>query len=108
MTAKYSISITELTREANQQNPKIRPLMGDLDEEPANKKVIRVMYLSLGEATKKQLRDKYPNTALCELKEQQVIILSNDYFRETAHWIATDSFQDCNNLAKPYPNFGTP
>ena len=41
--AKYSISITELTKEATQQNPRVRALLGDLDEDPANKKVISVM-----------------------------------------------------------------
>ena len=35
MMAKYSISITELTREANQQNPSLCPSMVNLDEDPA-------------------------------------------------------------------------
>ena len=69
--AKYSISLTALTSEANQQNPRDRLLMGDLDEDPANKKVISVMYLALGEAARKQFMDKYSNTALWELKAQQ-------------------------------------
>ena len=37
MVPKYSISIAELTRETNQQNPRVKTLMGDLDEDPANK-----------------------------------------------------------------------
>ena len=64
MMAKYSISITGLTREANKQNPRARTLMGDLEEDPANEKVISVMYLSLGETARKQFKDKYPHTAL--------------------------------------------
>ena len=68
MMAKYSISITELTRETTEQTPRNKTLMGDLDEDPANEKVISVIYLSLDEATRKQFKDKYPNTALWELK----------------------------------------
>ena len=64
MMAKYSISITELTREANQQKPRVRTLMGDLDEDLANKKVISVIYVALGEAARKRIKDKYPHTAL--------------------------------------------
>ena len=46
--AKFSISITELTRDVDQQNPRVRALLGAMDEDPANKKVVSVLYLSLG------------------------------------------------------------
>ena len=82
LMAKYYISITELTREATQQNPRVRALLGDLDEDPANKKVISVMYLSLGEAARKQFMDKYPHTALWDLKAQKLIALCNECFRK--------------------------
>ena len=82
MMTKYSISITELTREANQQNPRVRTLMGDLDENPAKKKGISVTYLLLGEAARKQFKDKYPHTALWVLKAQELITLCNDCFRK--------------------------
>ena len=82
LMAKYSISITELTREATQQIPRVRALLGDLDEDPANKKVLSVMYLSLGEAARKQFMDKYPHTALWELKAQELITLCNECFRK--------------------------
>ena len=80
--AKYYISITELTREATEQNPRVRPLMGDLDEDPANKKTISVMYLALGEAARKQFMDKYPNTALWERKAGEPINLCNECTRK--------------------------
>ena len=41
--AKFSISISELTREATEQNPRARALLGDMDEDPANKKVMLVL-----------------------------------------------------------------
>ena len=42
--AKFSISITELTREVNEQNPRARASLGDMDEDLANKKVVSVLY----------------------------------------------------------------
>ena len=82
MMSKYSISITELTRETTEQTPRIKTLMGDLDEDPANKKVISVMYLSLGEEARKQFKDKYPKTALWELKANPLITLCNECFQK--------------------------
>ena len=78
LMAKYSISITELTRNADQQNPRVRALLGNLEEDPANKKVISVMHLALGDAARKQFMDKYPTTALWELRAQQLINLCNE------------------------------
>ena len=80
LMAKYSISITELTRDANQQNPRVRVLLGDLEEDPANKKVISVMCLALGDAAHKHVMDKYPTTALRELRAQQLINQCNECF----------------------------
>ena len=40
------------------------------------------MYLSLGEAASKQFKDKYPHTALWELKAQELITPCNDCFRK--------------------------
>ena len=80
--AKYSISITELTRNVDQQNPRVRALLGDLDEDPANKKVISILYLSLGEPARKQFMDKYPHRALWDLKAQELINLCIECFRK--------------------------
>ena len=38
MMAKYSISLTELTREVSHQTPRARALMGELDEDPAKRR----------------------------------------------------------------------
>ena len=78
--ADYSISITELTRNVDQQNPKVRALLGDLDEDPANKKVIIILYLSLGEPARKQSMDKNPHTALWDLKAQELVNLCIECF----------------------------
>ena len=82
LMAKYSISVTELTREANQQNPRVRVLLGDLDEDPANKKVISILHLSLGEQARKQFMEKYLHTALWDLKARELITLCYDCFRK--------------------------
>ena len=79
--AKFSISITELTRDADQQNPRTRALLGDMDEDPANKKVVSVLYLSLGEAARKIFKDKYPHTTLWNLKVRKLIQLATDCFQ---------------------------
>ena len=79
--AKFSISISELTREATEQNPRARALLGDMDEDPANKKVVSVMYLSLGEAARKLFKDKYPHTTLWNLKVRELMQLAADCFQ---------------------------
>ena len=82
MMAKYSISISELTRETTQQNSRVRTLLGDLDEDPADKKAISILYLSLGDAARKQFMDKYPHKALWDLKALELINLCIDCFRK--------------------------
>ena len=49
--------------------------MGYLDEDPANKHVLGIMYLSLGEVAKKQFRDKFPHATLWALKVDELIKL---------------------------------
>ena len=83
ITAKYSVSVMELTRDANEQNPRARALMGDMDENPANKKVMSVMYLSLGEAARKQFKDKYPYTRLWDLRTEEPITMCNECFQKS-------------------------
>ena len=42
--ARHSISITELLREADQQNPRQAALMGNLEEMHAKRKVVSLLY----------------------------------------------------------------
>ena len=79
--AKGSISITELTREANDQIPRVRALLGDMDEDPANKKVVSVRCPSLGEAARKLIKDIHPHTTLWKLKVRELIQLARDSFQ---------------------------
>ena len=63
LMAKYSVFITELTTEITQQTPRVKTLMRDLEEDSANKKVISLLYLALGEAARKNFIYKHPHTA---------------------------------------------
>ena len=83
--AKYSISITELIRQVTEENPRVRALTGDLDEDPANK-IVSVLSLSLGGAARKQFRDKFPHTTLCDSKAGGMLNLCTECFqkKETA------------------------
>ena len=80
--AKYSISITELTRQVTEQSPRVRALTGDLDEDPANKKIVSVLYLSLGGAARKQFRDKFPHTTLWDLEAGEMLNLCTECFQK--------------------------
>ena len=95
--AKFSISITELTRDADQQNPRARALLGDMDEDPANKKVVSVLYLSLGEAARKLFKDKYPHTTLWNLKVRELIQPDK---RKPNPRPAQFFFRECSNPAR--------
>ena len=60
--ARHSISVTEITREANQQNPRIPAMMGNLEEEPAKRKVPSLHYISIGKTGRKMLMNKFNET----------------------------------------------
>ena len=79
---KYSISITELTRQVTEQSPRVRALTGDLDVDPANKKIVSVLYLSLGGAARKQFRDKLSHTTLWDLKAGEMLNLCTECFQK--------------------------
>ena len=59
LKAKNNISISELTKTTG---AKEKSLVGDLDEIPAMKKAISVLYLALGSAGRKSIADKFPTT----------------------------------------------
>ena len=104
--ARYSISLTELTRDASQQNPRVRALMGDLEEEPANNNVVSVLYLSLGEAARKQFRDKFPHVTLWSFKVNELTKMCNECFwkkrNRTLDWHKF-LFQNATNRRNPFP-----
>ena len=74
MMAKYSISMNELTRTADETNPRVKALLGDMPEEAANKKkVVSMMFMSLGESGRKMFREKYPETSKWTLQAMDML-----------------------------------
>ena len=59
LMAKNNISISELRKTTGAEE---KSLMADLDEIPAMKKAISVLYLALGSAGRKSIADKFPTT----------------------------------------------
>ena len=51
--ARHSISVSEVLREADQQNPRAAALMGNLEEIPAKRKVVSLLYISIGKNARK-------------------------------------------------------
>ena len=73
--ARHSISVSELIREEDQHNPRSAALMGNLELEPAKRKVTSLLYISIGNTGRKMLMDKFPkiNILLIQLN----ILLQN-------------------------------
>ena len=72
LMAKYSISVPGFARCWGISTKMI----------PANTKDISILYLSLGEAARKQFMDNYPHTALWDLKAQELINRCIECFRK--------------------------
>ena len=79
--AKFSISTTELIRDVTDQTPKVCVRLGKMEEDTANKKVVSVMFLSLGEAARKLFKDKYHHTTLWNWKAKKLIHLATDSYQ---------------------------
>ena len=58
--AKYSISVNEILRTVSAQNPRVASLIKNLNEQAAERKIVSVLFLSLGTAARKSLTDKFP------------------------------------------------
>ena len=70
--ARHSISITELLRDVDQQNPRQAALMGNLEEMQA-KKVVSLSYISIGETGRKMLMDKFPQINILTIQLQNMV-----------------------------------
>ena len=81
MMAKYSLSVNELTKSADETNPRVKAMLGDMPEEAANQKVVSMMFLSLGESGRKMFRDKYPETSIWTLQAMDTLNICHSCFR---------------------------
>ena len=73
--------MNELTRTVDEANPRVKSLLGDMADEAANKKVVSMMFLSLGETGRKMFRDKYPETSIWSLQAIQMLQNCESFFR---------------------------
>ena len=78
--ARHSISVSELTRNAEQQ-PRAQALMGNMEEAPAARKVISLLYISLGKTGRKMLMDKFPQINILLIQLQQFLQFCNECFQ---------------------------
>ena len=76
--AKNNISLAELTKTGN----KDKSLMGDLDEMPATKKTISVLYLALGSAGRKSIADEFPTTNIATVSLPDLLKNCKDCFEK--------------------------
>ena len=107
--AKFSISISELTCEVTDQTPRVRALRGNMEEDPANKKAVSVMYHALGEAARQLLKDTYLHETLWNTKAREFIQLATECYQEKGNIILDPQklFSIMQQLGRLYTNFGT-
>ena len=71
--ARHSISVTEITSEADQQTPRVPSMMGNREEEPANWKVTSLLYISIGKTGPKMLMKKFPQINILRIHLVQLL-----------------------------------
>ena len=59
--ARHSISVTKLIHEVTQDNPRAPAMMGNLEVQPAKRKVTSLLYISIGKTERQMLMDKIPH-----------------------------------------------
>ena len=60
--ARHSLSISEVLKNPTEQDPSIPALLGNLTVATVAKKVVSLLYLSIGKTGRKMLTDKFPHT----------------------------------------------
>ena len=79
--ARHSISMTELLREVDEQNPRIAAMMGHLEEVPAKRKLVSLLYISIGKTGRKMLMDKFPNINILLIELRTLVQNCMECFR---------------------------
>ena len=59
LMAKYSSSVAKLNRIPTNDNPRNQALLGGMQDKQAERKVVGVLFLSLGPAARKNLIDRF-------------------------------------------------
>ena len=64
VNAKHSISLHELLRTPTEDNPRQNALINNMNEQAVERKVVSILFLSLGSAGRKNLTDRHPYMAI--------------------------------------------
>ena len=79
--ARHSISMTELLRNADHQNSRNAAMMGNLEEVPAKRKLVSLLYISIGKTGRKMLMDKFPNINILLIELQALVQICTECFQ---------------------------
>ena len=76
-----SNSVTEITRTVVEQNPRVPALMKNLEENAAARKLVSLLYISLGKNGRKMIMDKFPQINIMLIQLPQFLQLCNECFQ---------------------------
>ena len=71
--ARLSHSISEVLKTPTEQDPTIPALLGNLTVGRATKKVVSILYLSIGKTGRKMLTDNYPHTNILVIELAEML-----------------------------------
>ena len=78
--ARHSILVEEITREEEQNNPRNAALIGGMTRDMAQRKVVSLLYLSIGKVGRKKLMDEYPNIIIFTVELEGILNNWRDCF----------------------------
>ena len=73
LMAKHSISVNEVTREETLNQLRDKSLLGNMEWDTANEKVVSLLFFSLKNAPRKTFRYKFPTETLWSMRAKEVI-----------------------------------
>ena len=73
MLARHSISVSDVLREADQQNPRAISMMENLEKTPAKRKIVTLLYISIGKNARKMLMDKFPTINILQIEFRELM-----------------------------------
>ena len=71
----------ELLRDADQQIPINAAMMGTLDEIPAKRKIVSLIYISIEKTGRKMLMNKFPNINILLIEIQNLVQICTECFQ---------------------------
>ena len=70
--AKFSSVVKEILRTAREQQLRVAALINNLNEPAAERKIVSVLFLSSGSATRKSVTDKFPDMRVATISLQEM------------------------------------